>query len=124
LWNQPPGRRLESNLMVLMLANLGATFMLLAGCGLLVYMLMRKAHLQQVRERGTTIVTEMERLPRPQKTWQTTDQGVEMADLARDINGQLTTKMIVLEQLIADSQRQIERMEELLERIEAAKQNR
>ena len=109
--------------MVIVFANLGATFMLLAGCALLVYMLMRKAHLQQVRERGTTIITEMERLPRPSKTWQTSDNGVELAELARDINGQLTTKMIVLEQLIADSQRQIERMEELLERIEAAQEN-
>jgi len=47
-----------------------------------------------------------------------------MADMARDINGQLTTKMIVLEQLIVDSQKQIERMEELLDRIETAKRNR
>lgn len=110
--------------MVLLLANLGATFMLLAGCALLVYMLMRKAHLEQVRERKTTIVDEMDYLPSPRKTWQATDQGDEMADLARDINGQLTTKIIVLEQLIADSQRQIERMEELLERLERAKQDR
>ena len=111
-------------------ANLGATFMLLAGCGLLVYTLMRKAHLQQVREkenrreRGSTIISDTGRLPRPPKTWQTTNEGDEMAEFARDINGQLTTKMIVLEQLIADSQKQIDRMEELLERIESAKHDR
>ena len=82
---------------------------------------MRKAHLQQVGEQRSRVVTEVHSLPRPKPTWQTTDAGVEMAEVARDLNGQLTTKMIVLEQLIADSQKQIERMEELLERIEQAK---
>jgi septal ring factor EnvC (AmiA/AmiB activator) len=110
--------------MVIVFANLGATVMLFAGCALLVYMLMRKAHLQQIRERETTIVSDMKRLPPTQRPWQATDNGVEMADLARDLNGQLTTKIIVLEQLIADSQKQIERMEELLERIETAKRSR
>ncbi len=109
--------------MVILFANLGATLMLLAGCALLVYMLIRKAHLQRVRERRTTVISEMDRLPRTSQPWQTTGNGDEMADLARDINGPLSTKMIVLQQLIADSQRQIERMETLLERIENAKQD-
>jgi septal ring factor EnvC (AmiA/AmiB activator) len=109
---------------VIVFANVGAAFMMLAGCVLLVYMLMRKAHLAQQRQRETMIQSEMPRLPRAAKTWQTSDNVVEMADMARDINGQLTTKMIVLEQLIADSQKQIERMEELLERIEATKRDR
>ena len=109
---------------IIVLANVGAAFMMLAGCVLFVYMLMRKAHLQKQQQRESTIVSEMPRLARTPKTWQTTDNGVEMADMARDINGQLTTKMIVLEQLIVDSQKQIERMEELLEKIEAAKRGR
>ena len=109
---------------IIVLANVGAAFMMLAGCVLFVYMLMRKSHLQKQQQRESTIVSEMPRLARTPKTWQTSDNGVEMADMARDINGQLTTKMIVLEQLIADSQKQIERMEELLERIEAAKRGR
>lgn len=108
----------------ILLANVGAAFMMLAGCVLFVYMLMRKAHLQKQQQSESTIVSQMPRLARTPKTWQTSDNGVEMADMARDINGQLTTKMIVLEQLIADSQKQIERMEELLERIEAAKRGR
>jgi hypothetical protein len=109
---------------VLVLANVGAAFMMLAGCVLFVYVLMRKAHMEKQRQRESTIVSEMPRLARTPKKWQTSDNGVEMADMARDINGQLTTKMIVLEQLIADSQKQIVRMAELLERIEAAKRSR
>ena len=109
---------------VILFANVGAAFMMLAGCVLFVYVLMRKAHLQKQQQRESTIVSEMPRLARTPKTWQTSDNGVEMADMARDINGQLTTKMIVLEQLIADSQKQIERIEELLNRIEAAKRSR
>jgi hypothetical protein len=101
-------------------ANVGAAFMMLAGCVLFVYALMRKSHLQK-QQHGSTMSSEMSRLERTPKTWQTSNNSVERADMARDINGQLTTKMIVLEQLIADSQKQIERMEELLERIEAAK---
>jgi ethanolamine utilization cobalamin adenosyltransferase len=112
---------------IIVLANVGAAFMMLAGCVLFVYVLMRKAHmekqLQKQQQRESTIISEMPRLARTPKTWQTSDHSVEMADMARDINGQLTTKMIVLEQLIADSQKQIERMEELLERIEAEKRN-
>ena len=109
---------------IIVLANVGAAFMMLAGCVLFVYVLMRKAHLQKQKQRESTISSEMPRLARTPKTWQSSDNGVEMADMARDISGQLTTKMIVLEQLIADSQKQIERMEELLDRIEAAKRTR
>jgi hypothetical protein len=110
--------------MIIVFANLGASLMLFAGGGLMIYMLMRKAHLQQVRERETTVVNDMKKLSTSSKPWQTSNNGVEMADLARDLNGQLSTKIIVLEQLIADSQKQIERMEELLESIEAAKGDR
>jgi hypothetical protein len=110
---------------IIVLANVSAAFMMLAGCVVLVYVLIRKAHLEKQREnprqRESRIVSEMPRLARTPKTWQTSDNDVEMTDMARDISGQLTTKMIVLEQLIADSQKQIERMEELLKRIEAAK---
>jgi hypothetical protein len=113
-----------SSFAVVVFANVGAAFMMLAGCVLFVYVLMRKSHLQKQQQHGTTISSEMPRLARTHNTWKTSDNGVEVADMARDINGQLTTKMIVLEQLIADSQKQIERMEELLERIETSKRGR
>ena len=42
-----------------------------------------------------------------------------MYEMSRDLNGQLNTKIIVLEQLISQSQQQIERMEQLLEEAES-----
>jgi hypothetical protein len=42
-----------------------------------------------------------------------------MYEMSRDLNGQLNSKMLVLEQLIAQSQRQIERMEQLIEATES-----
>lgn len=104
--------------MMIFAATLGATFMLLAGMALLVYFLMRKSHLQEVQKRSR-VVTDVKAFPRSRPTWQTTDQGVELAEVVRDLSGQLTTKMIVLEQLLADSEKQIERMEKLLAKMEA-----
>ena len=109
--------------MIIFAAGVASMIMMLAGIGLLVYTLMRKAHLQQIERQRTRVVADVKSLPRSKPTWQATDNGVEMAEVARDLNGQLTTKMIVLEQLIAESHKQIERMEELLERIEAARKN-
>lgn len=104
--------------MTIFAATLGATFMLLAGMALLVYFLVRKSHLQEIQQRSR-VVSDVKSFPRSKPTWQTTDQGVEMAEVARDLSGQLTTKMIVLEQLLADSEKQIERMEKLLAKMEA-----
>jgi len=41
-----------------------------------------------------------------------------MHEIARDLNGELTSKIIILEKLIGDSQRQIERLEALLAETE------
>jgi hypothetical protein len=107
--------------MIVFAAGLASAIMMLSGIGLLIYILMRKAHLEQVAERRTRVVTEVPVLPRPKPAWQTDSNNTEVLELARDVNGQLTTKIIVLERLIADSQQQIELMEQLLERIERAK---
>ena len=65
--------------------------------------------------------------PRPKSPWdgaqhdsmaQVERQKVEMLEMSRDLNGQLSSKIIVLEKLIADSQRQIARMETLLAGID------
>jgi hypothetical protein len=109
--------------MVILAAGVASALMMLTGCALLIYFLMRKAHLQQVAEQRSRVVTDVPKFPRSKPTWQTSDNGVEMAEVARDLNGQLTTKMIVLEQLIADSEKQIERMENLLARLESARKN-
>lgn len=37
-----------------------------------------------------------------------------MHEMSRDLNGQLSSRIIVLEQLVGESQRQIERLEKLL----------
>ena len=109
--------------MIVIFANLGASILMLAGCAVLIYTLMRKAQAEKARQRNTTVVNDMRRLPPTTKPWKTSEMSAEMIDLARDLNGQLTTKIIVLEQLIADSQKQIEHMESLLQRVENAKQN-
>jgi hypothetical protein len=109
--------------MMIFAAGVSTAIMMLAGMGLLVYLLLRKSHLEHVEQQRTRVVTDVKALPRSKPTWQATENGVEMAEMARDLNGQLTTKMIVLEQLIADSQKQIERMEELLGKLEAAKRD-
>jgi hypothetical protein len=107
--------------MIVFAAGVASAMMMLAGVALMIYIVMRKAHLEQMAQRRSRVVSDVPSLPRSKPTRQTSDSGVEMAEMARDLNGQLTTKMIVLEQLIADSQKQIERMEELLERIDPAK---
>ncbi|MCH7753154.1 MAG: hypothetical protein IH898_13505, partial [Planctomycetes bacterium] len=65
--------------------------------------------------------------PRPKGPWDGAQhdtmahierQKVEMFEMSRDLNGQLNSKIIVLEKLIADSQRQITRMEALLAQID------
>lgn len=104
-----------------------AIFMFLVGCALLVSILLKRSYRYFGKAKGSTVITGLEHLPRPKSSWDGTyrDAGaivdrkeVEMAELARDLSGQLTTKMIVLEQLISDSQKQIDRMEELLKEME------
>ncbi len=105
-----------------------AIFMFLVGCALLVSILLKRSYRYFGKKKGSTVITGLEHLPRPKSTWEGTyrdagaifdRQEVEMAEMARDLSGQLTTKMIVLEQLIADSQKQIDRMEELLKEMES-----
>lgn len=107
--------------MTIFAAGVASALMLLAGVGLLIYFLMRKAQLEKQDERRSRIVNDLPSLPRHKPTWQTSDNAVDMAEIARDLNAQLTTKMIVLEQLLADSEKQIAKLEELLARIEAAR---
>jgi hypothetical protein len=109
--------------MIIFAAGVASTIMMLVGIGLLAYTLLRKSHHGQATQYRTRVSHDVARLPRSKPTWQTSDTSVNAAEIARDLNGQLTTKMVVLEQLIADSQKQIERMEELLERIEAVKKD-
>lgn len=114
--------------MPVLLAN--ATFailMFLAGCALVVTVLLRRSYRYFGKRNRSRVIQGLEHLPRPQDAWEGAQHDpsarvgryeAEMADVARELSGQLTTKMILLEQLICESQKQIERMEELLDRAE------
>jgi hypothetical protein len=80
------------------------------------YFIMRKAYLQELAKHESQIIDEGT-VPKS-KIFRSNTNGTEVA---RDLNSQLSAKTIVLEKLIADSQKQIDRMEELLEKIEKAK---
>lgn len=67
---------------------------------------------------------------RPQTPWEGAKQDaearinrqmVELNDLARDLNGQLDSKLVILRELVAQSERQIEQLEALLEKAEQEK---
>lgn len=103
--------------------------MFLVGCALLVSILLKRSYRYFGKAKSSNVVSGIEHLPRPKSTWEGTyrdagaivdRQEVEMAEMSRDLSGQLSTKMIVLEQLIADSQKQIDRMEALLKEMETA----
>ena len=100
-----------------------AILLFLAGCAMLVSILLRRSYRYFGKRSGPRVIQGLERVPRPGAAWDGSyhdaearigRQEVEMAEMFRDMNGQLTSKMHVLEQLISDSQKQIDRMEELL----------
>ncbi len=108
-----------------------AIFMFLVGCALMVSILLRRSYRYFGKTKGSKIITGLEHLPRPKSSWEGTfrdagavvdRQEVEMAEMARDLSGQLATKMIVLEQLISESQKQIDRMEKLLKEMESVRE--
>lgn len=112
-----------------LLANIHAVWMFLAGAGLLTFILLRRSSRYLGRNRRGRNDGPIALQPRPSGQWDGVQQDaaahierqkVEMHDLARDLNGQLTTKIIVLEQLIAESGKQIKRMEHLLDEIDKA----
>lgn len=105
-----------------LIAQIEAVWMFLAGVGLLTYFLLRRSFRYFGRHTKPSHKP-IEHLTRPASTWdgsqrdmfaQIERQKVEMEEMARDLNGQLNTKIMVLEQLISDSQRQLERMETML----------
>jgi len=115
--------------MTVLFADIGAVWGLLAGVGLLTFIMMRRSYGYFSRRRRKRDEQPVALQPRPQGPWdgaqhdrmaQIDRQEVEMFDMARELNGQLSSRIIVLERLIADSQQQIDRMEFLLDKIEAA----
>lgn len=104
--------------------NFASILMFIAGCGLLTAILLRRSYRYFNRrpDRGGTgpaLVSQ----PRPATAWDGAHRDasarlerekVELYEMARDANGQLTTKIAMLEQLVETSGRQIKRLEELL----------
>ncbi len=113
--------------MPILLASIHAVWMFLAGVGLLTFILMKRSYRYFSRPRRKHNDKPLELQPRPKGPWDGAQhdtmahierQKVEMFEMSRDLNGQLNSKIIVLEKLIADSQRQITRMEALLAQID------
>jgi hypothetical protein len=114
-----------------LLADIMPTAMFLAGCALLTAILLRRSYRYFGRRRGSNKnETAIDHQPRPTDAWSGMQkdvaahlqrQEVELFDFARDVAGQLDSKMRVLQQLIAESNQQIERMEQLLD--DAERQN-
>ncbi len=113
--------------MPVLLASIHAVWMFLAGVGLLTFILMKRSYRYFSRPRRKRNDRPIELQPRPKGPWDGAQhdtmahierQKVEMFEMSRDLNGQLNSKIIVLEKLIADSQRQITRMEALLTQID------
>ena len=114
---------------MLVLADIHAVWMFLAGVGLLTFILLKRSYRYFVRPRRARNDAPLELQPRPKSIWDGAQQDamahierqkVEMHDMARDLNGQLNTKIVVLERLIAESQKQIAQMEQLMAQLEHA----
>lgn len=108
------------------LAVINSGWLFFAGCALLTLILLKRAY-RRLGPRDKASATAIERVARPTSKWdgaqrdalaQVERQKVEMHEMSRDLNGQLSSRILVLEKLIGDSQRQIERLEKLLAEAE------
>jgi hypothetical protein len=106
----------------MLVAQMNTSWMLFAGCALLTVILLRRVY-RRMGRRQKSSTAPIERIERPKGPWdgaqrdalaQVERQKVEMHEMSRDLNGQLSSRILVLEKLIGDSQRQIERLEKLL----------
>ncbi|MEX2168154.1 MAG: hypothetical protein WD851_02500 [Pirellulales bacterium] len=93
--------------------ELGPSLMLFAGLALICGVLLRRSFRTSSRARAASSSTAAVELPRLVDREQ-----VELSELGRDIVGQIDSKLIVLQELIAQSERQIVRMEGLIEDLE------
>ncbi len=112
---------------MILFAMTRAAILFFAGCALLTLILLKRSYRHGRRKSNSAPI---ERIARPTTKWdgvqrdtlaQVERQKVDMYDMARDLNGQLSSRIIVLEQLVGESQRQIERLETLLAEAEQTK---
>jgi len=117
---------------ILLAASLTAAWTFAAGVGLLAAILLRRSYrvLGKARRRGSESPIDLQ--PRPLHAWAGayTDssalierQRVELHEQGRDLKAQLDNKLVILQALCAKSQRQIDRMEELLAEMKQREQS-
>lgn len=103
------------------------------GCGLLTALLLRRSYRYFGKKRRGGSGPHLEAQPRPTHAWDGAKQDasarfdrqqVELQELARDLTGQIDSKLLLLQELNAKSERQIQRLEELLAETEHAKAER
>ncbi len=108
-------------------AEIQAVWMFVAGIGLLTYLLLKRSYRYFGRQRQSNSQP-LEHIHRPTGPWdgaqrdslaQIERQKVDMYEMSRDLSGQLNSKILVLEQLISQSQQQIQRLEELIKQRES-----
>ena len=108
----------------LLAAGLVAPLIFAAGCALLTMVLLRRSYRYYGRRTRGGSGPAIELQPRPTNKWDGANKDVntrfdrdqvELYDLARDLKGQLDSKIIVLNELVTRSQQQIDRLEALLE---------
>jgi uncharacterized protein YneF (UPF0154 family) len=104
--------------MPIIFAAAGVLSVVLGGIVFVGYFIMRKAYMHELAKQESPIINEGQ-TPSKYKDL----GGTSGVEVARDLNSQLSAKTIVLEKLIADSQKQIDRMEQLLDQIEAARRD-
>ena len=114
-----------------MLAVINSGLMFFAGCGLLTFFLL-KITFRRIGRRKKSSSAPIEKIARPASQWDGVQrdalavverQKVELHDMSRDLNGQLSSRIIMLEQLVGESQRQIERLEQLLAEAKEVEQS-
>lgn len=103
-----------------------ATVLFALGCGLLTAILLRRSY-KYFGSRPKKSKGPIEKQPRPTGPWSGAysdaqarfdRQQVELHELARELKGQLDSKIMILQELVARSERQIERLETLLDEAE------
>lgn len=114
-------------------SNFTAVLMFLAGCGLLTMLLLRRSYRYFNKCRGRRSSSQpIDLQRRPASQWdgaypdasaRIERQKVELHEFAREADGRLNSKLIMLEQLIDRSDRQIARLESLLGQLESVRPN-
>ena len=116
---------------MILLANIHAVWMFLAGVGLLTFILLKRSYRYFGRRRRVRQQGPLDLQQRPTSKWDGVQKDryahlerekVELYDMARELKGELSSRIIVLEQLITESGQQISRMEELLKEMDAARE--